>query len=51
MTSSRQDFKKDNSGNTFTLNRYIYNQVCDTEVQTEIDNSTLYVINYKEMKD
>ncbi|KAJ8720636.1 hypothetical protein PYW08_006101 [Mythimna loreyi] len=43
--------KFNNAEKTFTCNRYIYNQVCDAEIQTEIDNSTIYIKNYKKMKD
>ena len=38
-----------NATNTFTCNRYIYSEVCDAEIQTEIDNSTIYIKNYNKM--
>ena len=39
-----------NATNTFTCNRHIYSEVCDAEIQTEIDNSTIYIKNYNKMK-
>ena len=39
-----------NATNTFTCNRYIYSEVSDAEIQTEIDNSTIYKKNYNKMK-
>ena len=39
-----------NATNTFTCNRYIYSEVWDAEIQTEIENSTIYIKNYNKMK-
>ena len=39
-----------NATNTFTCNGYIYSKVYDAEIQTEIDNSIIYIKKYNKMK-